>query len=152
MALASDAQGVKSIRAIGAALQFILLGLGQLFAAFILAAVINAGGLYRYKQVLVVLTINHRHKVCFAGKHTIDEKVFEYLTHRHADVHLRHHPSSRAKGVDDDRGKAQVIHRIRALLGRGIVIEHNAAVTMVSVVFAEVLYQFVELPLVLDIE
>ena len=152
MALASDAQGVKSVRAIGAALQFILLGLGQLFAALVFAAVVYAGGLYRYKQVLVVLTINHRHKVCLTCEHTIDEKVLEYLTHRHADVHLRHHPPTRAKGVDDDRGKAQVIHRIRALLGRGIVIEHNAAVTMVSVVFAEVFHQLVELTLVLDIE
>ena len=58
-AFTADGQCIKGITAVGSALELILFGLGKLLTALILMTIIDSGGLYRYEQVLIVLSVEH---------------------------------------------------------------------------------------------
>ena len=77
---AADVKCVESVRAVRAMLQQIFLGFGEFLAALVLAEAVaashNSSRLDGENQVIIILTVKHRHEPLFTGKALVDEQVF----------------------------------------------------------------------------
>ena len=77
---ASNIKSIKRICAVGAVFEEVFFTLGKFLAAFVLAetvaAAAYAGCLNGEDKVIVILSVEERHKALLAGKTLVDEKIF----------------------------------------------------------------------------
>lgn len=153
MVLATDTQRIESIGAVGARLQLILLGLGELLTALILLAVIHSGSLDRNEQILIILTVDHRHKLSLSGKHTVDQKMLHHVIHSRPDIHLHDKPAAFTESRDDSIYKSDLaLDSVSPLLGGVVKIKYDTVAPVMAVIPAEVIDQSLELALKLHEE
>lgn len=129
---------------------------GKFFSAFVLAetvaAAAHAGCLNGEDKVVVILSVEERHKALFARKALVDEKVFLIVPHGIAEIDRLDSPAVAFKLVDDHPTEVLFVDGIvRAESGSIVVIDHRL-VAMRSVVSAEVGNDFGNLTLKLDVE
>ena len=94
MGLATDADGIESVRTVGARLESVFLALGMFFGTLVLMPVIDSCGLDGDQKILVVLAVDHRHETSASGKHAIDQEMLLEMLHRPAQIDLGDRPSS----------------------------------------------------------
>ena len=90
--LAADIEGIEGIGAIGAVFEKVFFGFGLFFHTFVLAETVASSlhscTLDGEDKVIVVLTVEVRHKALLPGKTLVDEKVFLIVADRVAKVHI----------------------------------------------------------------
>ena len=154
--LTTDVEGIKSIGAVGSMLEQVLFRLGLLLHRLVLAeaqpAPLYPSRLDCQYEIVVVLTIEERHEALLTSEALIDEQVLLIVAHRVAQVHILYLPPVALKFMDDDVAEVLVIHGIVRAEGRGVVVEDNRLVLMISVVRAEIIDQGGNLTLELDVE
>ena len=78
--LAADVECIERICAVGAVFEEVFFALGKFLAAFVLAktvaAAAHAGCLNGEDKVVVILSVEERHKTLLAGKTLVDEQIF----------------------------------------------------------------------------
>ena len=151
-AFATDVERVEGIGTIGAALEAVLVGFSEFFAAFVLFAVVHARALDGNEQVLVVGFVEVGHEARLSGKAAIDEQVFFDVAHGGAEVHGDDRPTAALEFVFDDPFEVLVIDGVVRAAGGGVEIEHNGLLGEVFVVLAEVAHEFGEFSFVFHIE
>lgn len=112
----------------------------------------DTGRLDGQNQVIVVLAVEERHEALLAREALIDEKVLLVMAHRVAQVHILYLPPVALKLMDDDIAEVLVVNGIVRAEGRGIVVEDDRLVLMISVIGAEIIDQGGNLTLKLDVE
>ena len=143
---------IEGIRAIGAILQLILFSLRQLLTTLILAAVIDTSGLNRDQQVFVILHIEHRHEPGMTGKHAINQQILLDVLHGRTQVDLLNHPSARHEGLADHVTEIFIVNGIVAIKRRRIMIKDDHLQALMTIVDTEVINQFIQLTLILNVE
>ena len=78
--LAADVESIKSVGAVGAVFEEVFFRFGKFLAAFVfaetVAAAAHAGCLNGEDKVVVILSVEERHKALLAGKTLVDEQIF----------------------------------------------------------------------------
>ena len=101
---AANVECIKRICAVGAVLEKVFFTLGKFFAAFVfpksVAAAAYAGCLNGEDKVVVVLSVEERHKALLSGKTLVDEKVFLIVPHGIAEIDRLDGPAMAFKLVD----------------------------------------------------
>ena len=151
-AFATNVERVEGIGTIGAALETVLVGFSELFAAFVLFAVVHARALDGYEQVLVVGFVEVGHEARLSGKAAIDEQVFFDVAHRCTEIHGYNRPAAAFEFVFDDPFEVFVIDGVVRAAGGGVEIEHNGFLGEMFVVLAEVAHEFGEFSFVFHVE
>ena len=99
----ADVEGIKRICAVGAVLEEVFFGFGELFSGFVfaeaVAAAAYASGLEGEDKVVVVLAVEKWHQALLAGKPLVDEQIFFIVAHRIADIYSLHIPAVRLELV-----------------------------------------------------
>ena len=102
--LAADIERIESVGAVGAVFEEVFFTLGKFFAAFVLsetvAAAAHAGCLNGEDKVIVILSVEERHKALLPGKTLVDEKVFLIVPHGIAEIDRLHSPAVALELVD----------------------------------------------------
>ena len=143
--LAADVEGVEGIRAIGAVLEEVLLGLVIFFAGLVLAEAVassfHACRLDSEDKIIIVLTVEERHQTLLPGKTLVDEKVLLVMAHWVAEVDINDLPPVRLEFFLYYIMEVLVIHGIVGVECGSIVIIDDGLVGVVHVVGAEVGYE-----------
>ena len=103
--LAADVESIESVGAVGAVFEEVFFRFGKFFSAFVLAETIaaaaHAGCLNCEDKVVVILSVEERHKALLAGKALVDEKVFLIVPHGIVEIDRLDSPSVAFKLMDD---------------------------------------------------
>ena len=87
---AADVESIEGVGAVGAVFEEVFFRFGKFLAAFVfaeaIAAAAHAGCLNGEDKVVVVLSVEERHKALLAGKALVDEKVFLIVPHGIAEI------------------------------------------------------------------
>ena len=154
--LTADIQCIESIRAIGTMLQQVLFGLRLLLHRLVLMEAVptplHPSRLDSEYQIIVILPVKKRHQALLTRKALVDEEVLLVVAHRVAQVHILYLPPVSFKLMDDDIAEVLIVHGIVRAEGRGIVVEDDRLVLMISVVRAEIIDQGGNLTFELDVE
>lgn len=101
----TDVESIESVCAVCAVFEQVFFALGKFLAAFVfsetVAAAAYAGCLNGEDKVVVVLTVEERHKALLAGKTLVDEKVFLIVPHGITEIDRLDSPAVAFKLVDD---------------------------------------------------
>ena len=151
-AFATYVERVEGIGTIGATLETVLVGFSELFAAFVLFAVVHARALDGNEQILVVGFVEVGHEARLSGKAAIDEQVFFDVAHGRTEIHGDDRPAAALEFVLDDPFEVFVVDGVVRAAGGGVEIEHNGFLGEVFVVLAEVAHEFGEFSLVFHVE
>ena len=102
--LTTDVESIECICAVGAVFEEVFFRLGKFLAAFVLAktvaAVAHAGCLNGEDKVVVILSVEERHKALLAGKTLVDEQIFLIVPHGIAEIDRLDRPAVAFKLVD----------------------------------------------------
>ena len=102
---ATDVECIEGICSVGAVFEEVFFTLGKFLAAFVLAktvaAAAHAGCLNGEDKVVVILSVEERHKALLAGKTLVDEKIFLIVPHGIAEIDRLDSPAVAFKLVDD---------------------------------------------------
>ena len=130
--LAADIEGIESVGAVGAVFEQVFLGFGEFLPGFVLAesqtATAHSGRLNGKYQIVVVLTVEERHKPLFTCEALIDEQVFFIVSHRVAEIHVLDAPPVPLELVDNDPSEILLVDGIVASQRRTVVIEYHGLV------------------------
>ena len=143
-AFATYVERVEGIGTIGATLEAVLVGFSELFAAFVLFAVVHARALDGNEQILVVGFVEVGHEARLSGKAAIDEQVFFDVAHGRTEIHRDDRPAAALEFVFDDPFEVFVVDGVVRAAGGGVEIEHNGFLGEMFVVLAEVAHEFGE--------
>ena len=81
---------IESVGAVSAVFEEVFFRLGKFLAAFVLAetvaAAAHAGCLNGEDKVVVILSVEERHKALLAGKTLVDEQIFLIVPHWIAEI------------------------------------------------------------------
>ena len=125
--LTTDIQRIEGVGAVGTVLEQVLFGLRLFLHRLVLAetetATFDTGRLDGQNQVIIVLTVEERHKALLASETLVDEEVLLIVAHRVAQVHILYLPPVALKLMDDDIAEVLVVHGIVRSESRGIVVE-----------------------------
>ena len=150
--LSPDAKHVEGVGAVGACLELILFGLGELLSTLVLLAVVDSGRGDRNEQVGIVVTVDEYLQSCSSAKPIVDESILLDVSHRVAEISLAHRPAHRAQRAHHLFVRVVVVESpVCAHHGR-IVVEDNLPSAMEVVVGIEILKEFGNLALILDEE
>ena len=101
----SDVERIERVSAVGAVFEEVFFRFGKFFSAFVLAetvaAAAHAGCLNGEDKVVVILSVEERHKALLAGKALVDEKVFLIVPHGIAEIDRLDSPAVAFKLMDD---------------------------------------------------
>ena len=101
---APNIERIKGICAVGAVFEEVFLRLGKFLTTFVLsetvAAAAHAGCLNCEDKVVVILSVEERHKALLAGKTLVNEKVFLIVPHGIAEIDRLDSPAVAFKLVD----------------------------------------------------
>ena len=154
--LTADIQCIESIRAVGTMLKQVLFGLRLFLHRLVLMEAVPtplySSRLDSEDEIIVVLSVEERHEALLTSKALVDEQVLLIVAHRVAQVHILYLPPVALKLMDDHIPEVLVVHGIVRAECRGIVVEDNRLVLMISVVRAEIIDQGGNLTLELDVE
>ena len=102
---AADVECIESVCAVCAVFEEVFFRFGKFFAAFVfsetIAAAAHAGCLNGEDKVVVILSVEERHKALLAGKALVDEKVFLIVPHGIVEIDRLDSPSVAFKLMDD---------------------------------------------------
>ena len=88
--LAADVESIESVGAVGAVFEEVFFRFGKFLAAFVfaetVAAAAHAGCLNGEDKVVVILSVEERHKALLAGKTLVDEQIFLIVPHGIAEI------------------------------------------------------------------
>ena len=100
----SDVESIESVGAVGAVFEEVFFALGKFLSAFVLAeavaAAAHAGCLNGEDKVVVILSVEERHKALLAGKTLVDEKIFLVVPHGIAEIDSLDSPAVALELVD----------------------------------------------------
>jgi len=154
--LAADVEGVESVRAVGAVLQQVFLGLSEFLAALVLAETVAAAHhacrLDGENEVIIVLAVEHRHEPLFAGKALVDEQVLLVVAHGVPQVDVFDLPAVPLELVAHHPVEVLFVDGIVAAQGGTVVVIDNDLGLVVGIVAAEVVNQRRDLALELRVE
>ena len=140
--LTPNIQRIKSICAIGAMLQQVLLRFRILLCRLIFAKAISstfhASRLNSKNQVIIILAIEVRHEPLFASKALVDEQVLFIMAHGVAKIYILHAPAMTFKLMHNYLVKVLVVHGIVRAKSSGIIVIDDTVVGMRRIVCAEV--------------
>lgn len=153
---AADVEGVKRVRAICAVLQQVFLGLGEFLAPLVLAksvaAANNSSRLDGEDEVIIVLSVKHRHQPLFTGKALVDEQVLLIMPHGVSQVDVLDLPAVPLELMAHHPVEILFVDGIVAAESSAVVIiDHNLAL-MVDVVAAKVINERGDFALELRVE
>lgn len=98
-------QCIEGIRAVRAVFEEVFFRLGKFLAAFVLAktvaAAAHAGCLNGEDKVVVILSVEERHKALLSGKTLVDEQILLIVPHGIAEIDSLDSPAVAFKLVDD---------------------------------------------------
>ena len=124
---AADVECIESVCAVCAVFEEVFFRFGKFFAAFVfsetIAAAAHAGCLNGEDKVVVILSVEERHKALLSGKTLVDEKVFLIVPHGIAKIDCLDSPAVAFKLVDDNPTKVLLVDGIVAGKSCGIVVE-----------------------------
>ena len=91
--------------AVGAVFEEVFFRFGKFFSAFVLEETVadaaHAGCLNGEDKVVVILSVEERHKALLAGKTLVDEKIFLIVPHGIAEIDRLDSPAVAFKLMDD---------------------------------------------------
>ena len=152
----ADEEGVEGVGAVGAELEFVLLGFGEFLAGFVLGkavAVYHYAGLPQGKQQgFVVVFVEHGKQVLLPFEGLVNHDVFFAVFERVSDVDALDAPAIFEELIADNGGEVFVADGIVAPQGGIIVVVDDVAGGVVAVVFAAVIDQLAEFALVFDVK
>ena len=139
---APNIQRIKSICAIGAMLQQVLLRFriflcGLVFAKAISSA-FHASRLHRKNKIVIIWAVEIRHEPLLPGKPLVNQQVLFIMAHGVAQIHILHTPAVAFKLMDDYPMKILVVHGIVRAKSGGIIVIDDTVVGMGRIVCAEV--------------
>ena len=139
---AADIEGVEGIGAVGTMFEKVFFGLRLLFHRLVLAEAVASSlhscGLDGEEKVIVVLSVEVRHKALLPGKALIDEKIFLIVSHRVAEIHVNDLPSVALELMYYHPMEVLVVHGLVRAEGGGIIVVDDRLVWGWCVVCAEV--------------
>ena len=101
---AADVECIESVGAVGAVFEEVFFALGKFLSAFVfaeaVAAAAHAGCLNGEDKVVVILSVEERHKALLAGKTLVDEKIFLVVPHGIAEIDSLDSPAVALELVD----------------------------------------------------
>ena len=143
--LTADIQRIECVGAIGTMLQQVLFGFRLLLHRLVLmeavASAFDTGRLDSEDEIIVILAVEERHKALLTSKALVDEQVLLIVAHRVAQVHILYLPPVALKLMDDDIAEVLVVDGIVRAERRGVVVEDDRLVLMISVIGAEIIDQ-----------
>ena len=154
--LTSNIQRIESISAVGTVLQQVLLRLWLFLHRLVFMEAVSTP-LYPSRldgqyQIIIILAVKERHQALFTRKALVDEQVLLIMSHGITQIYILYLPPVALKLMDDDIAEVLVVHGIVRAERRGIVVEDDRLVLMISVVRAEIIDQGGNLTLELDVE
>ena len=153
MALHSDAQRVKGIRAVCTPFELIRFSLSQLFSAFILFTHVHPGCLDGQQEGLIVIPVDKNLMICTPNEHAVDELLLIDVVHGTSYVDFIDKPSMIAEEVGDKDVEVVILVECKAVsLKRMVEKEHYLLRTMFLVILAEVIHEFSKPSIIFHIE
>ena len=135
-------QRIKSIRAIGAVLQQVLLRFRILLCGLVftetVSSTFHASRLHRKNKIIIVLAVEIGHQALLASKSLVDEQVLFIMAHRIAKIHILHTPAMTFKLMHNYPMEVLIVHGIVRAKSCGIIVIDDTVVGMRRIVCAEV--------------
>ena len=143
--LTADIQRIESIRAVRTVFQQVLFRLRLLLHRLVLMEAISPP-LYPSRldgqyQIIIILTVEERHQALLARKALVDEQILLIMSHGITQIYILYLPPVALKLMDDDIAEVLIVHGIVRAERRGIVVEDDCLVLMISVVRTEIIHQ-----------